>query len=225
MSGESGAGGGASSRSVASASSGVAKAKARTAQSIPSMRATGILREAPASALAAPGVPRSDKLEEDARRMEERLRQLKVAMTTEKQKREAITKTKAGTFWKAANPVADNKSYMEDVMARVEKRIAKSNAMAAAGGQAQGAGAQSQRGRQRRLLLARLPSLAATTSPPLSRGLPLNELLLPARQALRAPPRRSWPPHSSPLTFRRRKTQCPRPPHDLSSNNSDLRVR
>jgi hypothetical protein len=93
MSGESGT---TNSRSSAAGSSGVAKAKARTSASIPAMRATGVLRESPASVLATPGAPRSDKLEEEARRMEERLAQLKVAMTTEKQKREAITKTKAG---------------------------------------------------------------------------------------------------------------------------------
>jgi len=84
--------------SGSSSSAGVAKAKARTSSSIPQMRATGVLRESPPSAVANANAPRSDRLEEEARRMEERLRQLKVAMTTEKQKRDAITKTKAGLY-------------------------------------------------------------------------------------------------------------------------------
>lgn len=83
--------------SGSSSSAGVAKAKARTSSSIPQMRATGVLRDPAPNAVANPNAPRSDRLEEEARRMEERLRQLKVAMTTEKQKRDAITKTKAGT--------------------------------------------------------------------------------------------------------------------------------
>lgn len=92
MSGSSGSGSGSS-----SGSAGVAKAKARTSSSIPQMRATGVLRDPPPSAVANAHAPRSDRLEEEAKRMEERLRQLKVAMTTEKQKRDAITKTKAGS--------------------------------------------------------------------------------------------------------------------------------
>jgi hypothetical protein len=119
MSGESGT---TSSRSSAAggSASGVAKAKARTSASIPAMRATGVLRESPASVLATPGAPRSDKLEEEARRMEERLAQLKVAMTTEKQKREAITKTKAGKQRETHGWACNDVSLVQRVLLRAQ---------------------------------------------------------------------------------------------------------
>lgn len=72
--------------------------------------------------------------------MESRLAALKVAMSTERAQRENIKKTRAGTFWKGANPLeGDKKNYMQDVMARIEKRIAKSNAINQAPSQRQAA--------------------------------------------------------------------------------------
>jgi hypothetical protein len=79
----------------------------------------------------------------------------------------------SGTFWKAATPVTDNKNYMEDVMARVEKRIAKSNAIAAVAG----AGGQSQRGAA---AAAPVSSSAAAAAPPASSG--SNKVNLAATQ-------------------------------------------
>lgn len=94
----------------------VSKAKARTAASIPAMRASGVLREPSVNPLLPAGTAtpvsssvRSDKLEEEARKMEDRLHHLKAAMMTEKQKRDTLPKTKAGTYWKSANPTQNDK--------------------------------------------------------------------------------------------------------------------
>lgn len=97
------------------------KSKTRTSSSIPIMRtgpSAGSKADPHALTLppSNPALPashvvasvRSDRLEEEAQRMETRLAALKVAMNTEKAEREKIKKTKAGTFW--VRPASERES-------------------------------------------------------------------------------------------------------------------
>ena len=55
-------------------------------------------------------------LEEEARKMEEKLEMVKKMMELEKEKRASVKKNKDGTIWRSANTTKQIKGYSEMVL-------------------------------------------------------------------------------------------------------------